>query len=246
MEEIYVNVEYAKKPTKQEGLGSSKSRFHGAAVLFLGLLNLFLLAGIIGLVYHYYNSVQSVAADASAVRVNQTQRLQASDNKVSSLTEQRDRLNASLAEVTKELNKIQKKTCHAGWRMFGFACYHFSSESGPWEKGREACRNRKADLVVIDSPEEQMFLTNFTREDTLAWIGLTDRVKEGTWMWIDGAPLSLQYWRNAQPDNGGGQLGEEDCAHMRTVGNNLKNWNDLPCTTNLRWICEKRGYTIGV
>ncbi|XP_063744028.1 uncharacterized protein LOC134867414 [Eleginops maclovinus] len=190
-------------------LRRSGRRFLRAAVIGLGLLSVFLLAGLIGLAVCYH------------------------DSRFSCPTEERDRLNASLIEM--------KRFCPAGWRMFSSTCYHLSKATGSWEKGREECRDTGADLVVIDSAEEQTFLSNFTGGETTAWIGLTDKVEEKTWLWINGAPLSIQYWRSIQPDNGGGykELGEEDCAHIITGGQNLKNWNDLSCKTSLQWICEK-------
>ncbi|XP_071338201.1 CD209 antigen-like protein E [Trachinotus anak] len=245
MEEIYVNVECAKpvnsRPsTNQTGPSSSERRFHGAVVLSLGLLSGFLLAALIGLSVHYNDSKQHSAAELSAVKANLTERLQISNNKLSSLTEERDQLNANLTEMTKELNRLHGESCPAEWRRLSVACYLLSTESGSWEKGREDCRDRGADLVVIDSHEEQIFLSYLVEEETHAWIGLTDKVKEGNWTWINDAPLSLRYWWKTQPDNGGGHkhLGEEDCAHI-IIGNNLNNWNDASCGTSLKWICEK-------
>uniref|UniRef100_A0A4W6FTW8 C-type lectin domain-containing protein n=1 Tax=Lates calcarifer TaxID=8187 RepID=A0A4W6FTW8_LATCA len=111
------------------------------------------------------------------------------------------------------------------------SCYLFSDESGSWDQGRENCRARGADLVVIDSPKEQVQFTSGS-----AWIGLSDRDEEGTWKWVNKTPLNLVYWEKIQPDNGGGdpQWGEEDCAEIRSDG-----WNDLSCDASLRWICEK-------
>uniref|UniRef100_A0A8C9XRK0 C-type lectin domain-containing protein n=1 Tax=Sander lucioperca TaxID=283035 RepID=A0A8C9XRK0_SANLU len=85
---------------------------------------------------------------------------------------------------------LTEKTCPAGWRMFSSSCYLLSAESGSWEKGRQYCRDRGADLVVIDSSEEQTFLSEFIKKATWYWIGLTDRDEEGTWKWVDGTPLT--------------------------------------------------------
>ncbi|XP_067460383.1 CD209 antigen-like protein C isoform X2 [Thunnus thynnus] len=229
MEEIYANVDSITS-TKQTGPRSSQRRFHGALLVFLGLLSVFLLAGFIGLGVHY-----------SVVINNLTERLQDSNNNLSSMSEERDLLLANLTEITKEMEKLQslsvhKYTCPAGWRMFRRSCYLLSSESGSWSRGRQDCREKGADLVVIDSTEEQTFLSTFTEVETWSWIGLTDKDKEGTWKWIDGTPLTLSYWERNQPDNGNGdpQWGEEDCVHIRSG-----NWNDLSCDASLPWICEK-------
>ncbi|XP_038577163.1 C-type lectin domain family 4 member E-like isoform X2 [Micropterus salmoides] len=245
MEEIYVNAEYDRsvdsKPDRyQTDSRSSVRRFH-SAVLCLGLLSVFLLAGVIcfGVLYHHS------AADFSTINTNLTEHLQASNNKLSSMSEERELLNASLIETTKELNRLQSlmrqnKSCPAGWRIFLCSCYLLSSKTASWTEGRQDCRNRGADLVVIDSAEEQKFLSDLTTVQT-SWIGLTDREMERSWKWIDGTPLTLSYWMAAQPDNGNGdpEWGEEDCAQLKPGENWKNNWNDLSCSTSLRWICEK-------
>ena len=40
--------------------------------------------------------------------------------------------------------------------MFNCACFFLSVESGNWDKGREDCIDRGADLVVIDSADIQV------------------------------------------------------------------------------------------
>uniref|UniRef100_A0A669BZR7 C-type lectin domain-containing protein n=1 Tax=Oreochromis niloticus TaxID=8128 RepID=A0A669BZR7_ORENI len=133
---------------------------------------------------------------------------------------------------------LPEKTCASGWRMFSCSCYLLSEKTGSWDEGRSDCRDRGADLVVIDSSEEQDFLVSFTQKQT--WIGLNDKEEEGRWKWVDGTPLtSLTFWSPRQPDNGGEdpQWGEEDCVHIRTDGNTL--WNDRSCRNSFPWVCEK-------
>ncbi|XP_035860395.1 uncharacterized protein LOC116050441 isoform X4 [Sander lucioperca] len=77
MDDIYANVEHYKSvdprpSTNQTGPRSSERRFHGAVVLCLGLLSVFLLAGIICLGVH--------SAELSTIKANLTECLQASDN----------------------------------------------------------------------------------------------------------------------------------------------------------------------
>ncbi|XP_035762540.1 CD209 antigen-like protein E, partial [Neolamprologus brichardi] len=131
------------------------------------------------------------------------------------------------------------KTCPVGWSSFNHSCYLLSESFGSWDAARRDCRGREADLVVIDSPEEENLLSKITTE---VWIGLNDKEQEGTWKWVDGTPLNLtltKYWADGQPDNGGGNplWGEEDCAQIRTFDNTL--WNDISCRNSLPWVCEK-------
>ncbi|XP_014192628.2 C-type lectin domain family 17, member A-like, partial [Haplochromis burtoni] len=121
------------------------------------------------------------------------------------------------------------KKCPVGW-SFNHSCYLLSGRSGSWDEARMDCINSGADLLVINSPEEQNFLSTITRE---VWIGLNDEEQEGMWKWVDGTPLTLTYWGGDQPDNGG----EEDCVHLG--GDKQKSWNDLWCLSSYQWICEK-------
>ncbi|KAK1903543.1 C-type lectin domain family 4 member M [Dissostichus eleginoides] len=218
-------------------------RFPPASVLGLGLLGVFLLAGLIGLAVHYHNSV-GVAAERLQARdqlinhlnVNLTERLQARDQLINqlkanlterlqardqlinqlkanlterlqardqlinqlnvNLTERlqaRDQLinqlKANLTEKTREVDRLQS-LMDKGWRKFGCSCYLLSTEKASWEQSRDNCRARGADLVIVDSYEEQEFITSMIKEQT--WIGLNDTNQEGTWKWVDGAPLTLK------------------------------------------------------
>ncbi|XP_068560738.1 CD209 antigen-like [Cebidichthys violaceus] len=304
MEEIYLNVEYEKsqvssRPSRSHtGPRSSESRSHGAVVLSLGLLSVFLLAGLIGLGVHYHNSVGGSAADLSTIKANLTECLRASEDKLSSVSEERDLLNTSFTNLieekdelqrlstnlieekdrlqrlstnlTKEKDRLQrlstnlieekdglqrlstnlieemdrrqrwckqKKTCPEGWRMFRCSCYLLSTRSDSWEKSRKDCRDKGADLVIIDSLEEQKFLSSIIDRHRI-WIGLSDRDDEGTWKWIDGTPLTEAYWDLDEPNNGGGDHGEEDCVEILGGRNADGNWNDVLCNNSLQWICE--------
>ncbi|XP_041662856.1 CD209 antigen-like protein C [Cheilinus undulatus] len=248
MEGIYANVEHDKTDenpqTIQTGPESSPRRFYRPVALFLGLLSVLLLAGIITLSIFYLASVHRSSAELSATKANLTEHLQAKDQQLSSLTEQKDLLNVSLTDMRKELKRLQslskqKKTCSAGWKRFECSCYLFSEQKNSWEGSRQDCRNRDSDLVVIESSGEQEFVSNNIKD--WAWIGLSDRENENIWKWTDGTPLTQGYWWSGQPDNGGGdpQWGEEDCVHLENHRGKEANWNDVRCDKSLLWICEK-------
>ncbi|KAL3969657.1 hypothetical protein ACER0C_027454 [Sarotherodon galilaeus] len=253
MDEIYVNVKCPDPApsTNHTGQRSSKRSFYLGVILCLSLLSVFLLVTLItlGLFYHnclydsakqlseMNNQLSSMGEERDILNAN----LSAVNNQLSSMTEERD----LLTEETKELKRLlclsnQNKTCPAGWSKFSCSCYLLSERSASWDEARKDCRDRGADLVVIDSPEDQTALSNIAT--TEAWIGLNDKEQEGTWKWVDGTPLTLipaGNWEEDQPDNGGGSShwGEEDCVHVRT--DTKKSWNDRSCSTSFKWICEK-------
>ncbi|CAB1327002.1 unnamed protein product [Coregonus sp. 'balchen'] len=81
--------------------------------------------------------------------------------------------------------------CPDGWRKFGCSCYYISTESKTWNDSKQDCLGRVADLVIINSKEEQVFLTEFNKT---AWIGLTEIDEEGTWKWTFLFNLHLRVW----------------------------------------------------
>ncbi|XP_013122862.2 CD209 antigen-like protein E [Oreochromis niloticus] len=240
MEEIYASVESAKqdnpKPsTNHTGSKTSKRNASLSIIVFWSLLGVLLLTRLVTLGVHYFIVIKdsdSLKANLSNVR-----------KKLAIMTEERDLLRANLTENLKELERLQslckqKKTCPEGWSNFNHSCYLLSESSGSWDAARKDCRDRQADLVVINSPEEQTAILKIATEE--AWIGLNDKEQEGTWKWVDGTPLTLMYWKQNQPDNGGGvpKWGEEDCVHFS--GNKKQSWNDRSCSDNYKWICEKQ------
>uniref|UniRef100_A0A3Q0RE41 C-type lectin domain-containing protein n=1 Tax=Amphilophus citrinellus TaxID=61819 RepID=A0A3Q0RE41_AMPCI len=127
------------------------------------------------------------------------------------------------------------KACPAGWRKFSCSCYLLSERSDSWDAARKDCRDKEADLVVIDSTEEQSFLKTITQ--SYSWIGLNDKEQEGQWKWVDGTPLIWTNWATNEPNNGGAPNHDEDCAHMHSDDHGT--WNDHKCSVSLTWICEK-------
>ncbi|KAJ8404959.1 hypothetical protein AAFF_G00328800 [Aldrovandia affinis] len=87
--------------------------------------------------------------------------------------------------------RSQKRVCRPcpeGWEQSNSKCYYFSTEVKNWNDSRSDCLKQGADLVIIESKEEQEFISKFT-SDNLYWIGLSDSETEGTWLWVDGTPL---------------------------------------------------------
>uniref|UniRef100_A0A671UBI8 C-type lectin domain-containing protein n=1 Tax=Sparus aurata TaxID=8175 RepID=A0A671UBI8_SPAAU len=152
-------------------------------------------------------------------------------------------------------NLFQADTCHKcqeGWEQNGPQCYYFSTDELTWEQARERCRRDGADLVKIESEDEQSFLIQKVKDKMVEdedkfWIGLTDSVTEGTWLWTDGSPLnkSLTFWARGQPDNWKGENADgEDCVRMAEISRlGLKGWFDKSCTAPQKRICEKSAET---
>ncbi|XP_018520435.2 CD209 antigen-like protein E [Lates calcarifer] len=144
---------------------------------------------------------------------------------IKNMTEERD-------ELKRELNIFDNYT-RQGWVYFKHSFYYISSTTKFWRDSRNDCLQRGADLMIINSKEEQEFMRRFKQ---LTWIGLTDRETEGTWRWVDGTLLNTSYWATGEPNSYQGR--DEDCGEIRFYGSE-NSWNDASCTSQKYWICEK-------
>uniref|UniRef100_A0A3B3C874 C-type lectin domain family 17, member A-like n=1 Tax=Oryzias melastigma TaxID=30732 RepID=A0A3B3C874_ORYME len=233
MEAVYGNVK-SKNPVCQLPVSNPPAsikfnrRCYLSVIIFMVMLSVLLLAGLIVFSLFYVDSVRNLS-EISDSKNNVTEHLNAVI----------ERLNSSLIKTTKKLMDFKQGEtgCPAEWIRFGSSCYFFSRDSKSWDEARNFCRAREADLVVINSKNEKTFVSAF--RDTPVWIGLTDGAVEGTWKWVDGSSLTLPFWGEDQPDNGGGisSYGEEDCAEIRYGFPG--SWNDVSCKNSMKWICEK-------
>ncbi|XP_051776680.1 asialoglycoprotein receptor 1-like [Erpetoichthys calabaricus] len=124
--------------------------------------------------------------------------------------------------------------CGTNWLAFKENCYYFVLERKDWYSSKEFCANHKATLVVINSEEEQDFITE-QHNSEFFWIGLSDTEEEGEFKWEDGTNFTTTttFWRADQPDN---FLDNEDCISRDP---NEGTWNDVPCSYNYFFICER-------
>ncbi|XP_042362338.1 CD209 antigen-like protein E isoform X2 [Plectropomus leopardus] len=137
-----------------------------------------------------------------------------------------------LQDEVKQLNDtIKGKWCPDGWRRFGCSCYFKSDEKESWEGSRDYCRQRGADLVVIDSKEEQ-FVTELS-VDGESWIGLQHRGSGYKWEWVDTSPLTDIFWEQGLPEN-------YDYRTAATCCNQQEQWRQNFYYNKKNWICEKK------
>ncbi|KAF5897173.1 antigen like protein, partial [Clarias magur] len=113
------------------------------------------------------------------------------------LTTENNQLQTRYNNLTMERDRLQK----AGylWKFydldkgkcfsFNFSLYFMPNESKSWNESREDCRCKGADLVIINSREEQEFIGKQLGTFE-GWIGLSDSNTEGEWKWVDGSPLT--------------------------------------------------------
>ncbi|NXK48021.1 CL17A protein, partial [Chauna torquata] len=141
-------------------------------------------------------------------------------------------LSTALEEV-RNLSEILCTRCPTGWQQFAKTCYFFSTDNKPWMEAKASCAELGGQLAIVNTEQENKFLANHIMETRVFWLGLSDMHKEGDWQWLDGHPLSLEFWKSGEPNNVGHH--GEDCATVSSSGF----WNDAACNGFEAWICER-------
>uniref|UniRef100_A0A8C9Z6R9 C-type lectin domain-containing protein n=1 Tax=Sander lucioperca TaxID=283035 RepID=A0A8C9Z6R9_SANLU len=128
-------------------------------------------------------------------------------------------------------------SCPPGWTQFGSRCFSFNFQGKSWIDAESFCKAAGGNLASVHSEEEHVFLRTFINQVTGAyitsWMGGSDSVQEGVWMWSDGSTFDYKSWAWGQPDN---FLLVEHCLLINYLG---INWNDAPCNIILPFLCSK-------
>uniref|UniRef100_A0A8C8A1F1 C-type lectin domain-containing protein n=1 Tax=Oryzias sinensis TaxID=183150 RepID=A0A8C8A1F1_9TELE len=106
-------------------------------------------------------------------------------------------INKTLLDEIKQLkNQIEVyegKRCPEGWKIFGRSCYYKSTEQKTWIDSRDFCQSVGSNLVVVNSKEEQEFVSTLN-QNSESWIGLSAKwsswKQKSEWKWVDGSPLT--------------------------------------------------------
>ncbi|XP_028441357.1 CD209 antigen-like protein C isoform X2 [Perca flavescens] len=188
--------------------------------------------------FSYQDQVKKVQKDCEGELPGQCNRLQERFNALTldkyQLANRNTELNNMIKDLQRERDRLRTslETAQGGWEYFSGSFYYISSIDKTWQESRDDCLQKGADLVIINSKEEQDFTTKLKKR---LWIGLTDSETEGTWKWVDGTPLTKSYWNSGEP-NGGKR---EDCGEIKNFASE-NSWNDGSCSIQLNWICEMK------
>ncbi|KAL3966390.1 C-type lectin domain family 4 member E [Sarotherodon galilaeus] len=98
---------------------------------------------------------------------------------------------SQLQEEVKQLKEKMEEKCPDRWTRFGSSCYFKSTEAKHWQESRRDCQDKGADLVMINSKEEQIFINELNMRGE-SWTGLTGKKTSGgyKWEWVDGSAVN--------------------------------------------------------
>ncbi|XP_025758153.1 CD209 antigen-like protein A isoform X2 [Oreochromis niloticus] len=205
-------------PQTQSPPSVQKGSFR-CATLALRVLCLLMLAGIIILSICYALNKSQLQDELQDTKTNLTQ-LQSSYDKLS-------KNHSQLQEEVKKLKeKIEGKWCPEEWTRFGSKFYFKSTERKTWSNSQKHCKTRGADLVMINSKEEQEFIRNMRGG---SWIGLTGWNYE--WEWVDGSALTQTFWAEGHGNPSSGSRG--------VCCDDSGRWTGSHYSESKTFICEK-------
>ncbi|XP_038066192.1 alpha-N-acetylgalactosamine-specific lectin-like [Patiria miniata] len=139
--------------------------------------------------------------------------------------------------------KPQCSKCPSKWTLHNGNCYHVFLIGKTFAEAEKHCqeftRVGQGHLASIGSALEHDLLFEMwksVRGTTKVgmWIGLTDKAKEGKFVWTDGSSTNYAKWDNGQPDN---YADREHCTHMM-IDRSDGRWNDLNCNQVYSYMCK--------
>ncbi len=86
--------------------------------------------------------------------------------------------------------KVKKKPKDA--QRFGNHTYAVIPDRVTWHVAKRRCEELGGHLVCMETPQEERFVRNLMDDTTgeSVWIGATDEETEGTWLWVNGKPIT--------------------------------------------------------
>ncbi|MCS6800043.1 MAG: C-type lectin domain-containing protein [Myxococcota bacterium] len=135
----------------------------------------------------------------------------------------------------------------------GRNAYLFCTVAATGTDAAVACRDLGYDLVTVDDPDENAWITDRARAHPVAgiealawWIGLHDLAEEGRFAWHSGAPSTYRNWNFFEPNDDDPAYPDRsaDCVVLHAeprFGGVLGSWSDRVCDGSpYPYICESR------
>lgn len=128
--------------------------------------------------------------------------------------------------------------CQGEWTKFEDSCYHVTGAVKTQAEAQEYCNGLHANLVKINSLEENNFVLDVARKHApnaqQIWLGLEweEKADPKAFYWFDHSVPTFTNWAPGEPNG----YAAEPCAQMFVAGhsNNLAirsagYWNDIKC-----------------
>lgn len=102
-------------------------------------------------------------------------------------------------------------------------------EAMPFPKVKALCAGLRGTVAIPRNAEENKAIREVAKGN--AFIGITDEVTEGQFMYVTGGRLTYSNWKKNEPNDYGSG---EDCVVIVDDGV----WNDISCQSSFIAVCE--------
>ncbi|XP_034001041.1 galactose-specific lectin nattectin-like [Trematomus bernacchii] len=135
------------------------------------------------------------------------------------------------------------KGCPQGWSLLGSRCFIFNYEEKEWAIAEKSCTALGGNLASIQTHVEYLFIRQLVKTATgknkLSWVGSSDAVKDGVWLWSDGSNFKFGGWAKGEPN---GQ-GKENCMEINFRESDYV--NDSVCSGKKSFVCSANSSPLG-
>lgn len=128
-----------------------------------------------------------------------------------------------------ELDRIKKWLTFALGKKVGRKFYLTNGQKMTFDRVKALCSHFQASMAVPMNAEENEAIVDVTEGD--AFLGITDKEREGHFVDLTGSPLTYQNWNANEPNNANSG---EDCVVILAEGK----WNDVSCSSSRLAVCE--------
>lgn len=94
-----------------------------------------------------------------------------------------------------------------------------------WHEAAEKCKEMGGLLASVKSAKANDFIVKVTAGKCV-WLGASDEIKEGEWLWQDGTKAAFTSWAGHEPDNKHG--GTEHYLVINWPSYTKGEWGDSP------------------
>ncbi|XP_076980489.1 mannose-binding protein A-like [Tamandua tetradactyla] len=143
---------------------------------------------------------------------------------------------AKLAELQREIRSLKSELDHTKklltfslGKKSGKKFYVTNGEKMPFSRVKALCAQLQATVATPKNAEENKAIQDMATGSV--FLGITDEVTEGQFMYVTGGRLTYNNWKKDEPNNHGSG---EDCVILLKDGV----WNDISCSSSFQAVCE--------
>ncbi|KAK2098073.1 Mannose-binding protein A [Saguinus oedipus] len=138
-------------------------------------------------------------------------------------------LEREIQSLRSELDHVKKLQAFSLGKASGKKLFVTNGERMPFAKVKALCAGLQATVAAPKNAEENKAIQDVAKDT--AFLGITDEIIEGQFMYVTGGKLTYSNWKKDEPnDHGSG----EDCVTLLKDGL----WNDISCMSSFLAVCE--------